>query len=208
LSHQGAGLAQTTSHLRKDALALTHPEHHLVTLLEVDGQQLATPQMSGMSKVRCTAAQIASECRALFGIQARRSAASLAVTHPLEAKLFKLFGPPLHGAPIFAKEVGNLLAALATAQKQQPTQAMVVAGFIATGNLLLNRDPHDFSIGNFELVHTLSLSEIRRLKCKSIMRHYLCRHVYLCSVTQRVRIKVVVARKVLVVEILTIAPAL
>ena len=93
-----------------------------------------------------------------------------------------LIGPDilLFGASIFAKEVANLLAALTTAQKQRPMQAMVVTGFIAAGNLLLNRDPHDFSIGNFELAHTLSLSEIRRLKCKSIMQHYLCRHVYNC----------------------------
>ncbi|WP_366143464.1 PDDEXK nuclease domain-containing protein [Rhodoferax sp.] len=56
---------------------------------------------------------------------------------------------------------------------------MVIPGLIGAGNLLLNGDSHDVGICNFKLTHRGSLQTIRNPQCKSIMRRYICRYVYL-----------------------------
>jgi hypothetical protein len=177
LSHLWPGLTQTKVHLLEDALTLMHTESDLVALLEMRRQQLAVSQVSNMTEIRGIAAQVASQSRPLLGIQASRSSRALAITHSLKSLLLKAFDPALHGATVFAKKSCNLLATVATSQKQQTVQSVVVPGFIRAEIFLLNRDSHDLWIGNFELTHVHSLNTIRSPYWKIFMRHYLCRYV-------------------------------
>ena len=66
---------------------------------------------------------------------------------------FKACHPALHCPPIFAKQCGDLLAAMAAGDEQQPVQPMVVPRLIGSSNFLLNGDSHDIGIRNFQFSH-------------------------------------------------------
>ena len=139
LSHLRARLAQTKTHLPENALTLAHSKNHLIALLKVRGQQFAIPQVANMAEIGGATPQVAFQRGPLLGIQTGRPSWAFTVSHAIESVFLEAFDPALHRAPVFAKEIGNLLTALTTRHKQQAVQSMVIPGLIGSRNLLLNQ---------------------------------------------------------------------
>jgi hypothetical protein len=66
---------------------------------------------------------------------------------------FEARHPSLHRPPVFPKQFGDLLAALAARHQQQPVQTMVVPRLIGPSDFLLDGQSHDVGISNFQCSH-------------------------------------------------------
>src|SRR5574340_1834082 len=177
LGHLGSGLAQPEAHLPEDALALAHPQGNAVSAAKMLREQLAVPQMAGKTELFGITSQVSPQRRPLFGVQRCRAPRTFAFAHPLQPVRLESLDPALHRTPVFPKQIGNLLAALAAGNQQQAMQPMVVARFIGTGDFLLDGDSHYFRIGNFQLLHGSASGSGNCRQYSSIMRHYICRYV-------------------------------
>lgn len=148
-----SGLAQPEAQLSEDALALPHCQGNAIALAQVFGEHFAVPEMASAATFPRVASQVAPQRRPLFRIQRCRPARTIASAHPLKPAGFEPLDPALHRAPIFAKQLGDLLAALAVLNQQQTIQPMVAARLIGARNLLLDGDSHHFRIGNCQFSH-------------------------------------------------------
>jgi hypothetical protein len=83
--------------------------------------------------------------------------------------------PTLNRGVILAEELRHLAARMARGEQQQPVQAMVVAGLLASPDLLLNGNPNDTGIVYLEPAHRSSRRV--RMKESATMLRYLRRHV-------------------------------
>lgn len=136
LSHLGSGLAKPEAHLPEDALALPHSQGDAIALPQMFREHFAVPEMASAAKFPGVASQVAPQRRPLFRIQRCRPARTIAFAHPLKPAGFEPLDPASHRAPIFAKQLGDLLAALAARNQQQTMQPMVVARLIGAQSLV------------------------------------------------------------------------
>ena len=126
LGDLGAGLAQPEPHVAKDALALAHAQLHLVALVQMRREQLAVPQMTGMTKLLRIASQVTPQRRPLLSVQRSGPTRTRPVTQAGQSLGFKARHPALHRSSIFPKPCSDLLATVAAGDQQQPVQPMVV----------------------------------------------------------------------------------
>lgn len=126
LRHLWSRFAQAKSQLPENALALRHTQSHLIALLKVGGQQLDVPQVSNITETGGAAPQIAFQSGSRLGIQTGRSYWRFTVAHAIESVLLKALKPALNSSTVFAKEIGNLLAALTTRQQQQAVSSLPI----------------------------------------------------------------------------------
>jgi hypothetical protein len=179
LGNLGSGFAQPESHLPKDALALAHPKRHPIVSPQVLGKQFAIPQVRGMAEFPGGAPHIPPERRPLLGVKRGGTARSLPLAQPIQAMLLEPLDPALHRTRILSKRLGHLLAALTASNQQQAVQPVVVTRLVGADNFLLDGDTHYLGIGNFQFSHNgVSLGMEPPTVC-AIMRHYLCRYVYM-----------------------------
>ena len=85
--------------------------------------------------------------------------------------------PALHRSPIFPKPVGDLLAAVAVGDQQQPVQPMVVPRLIGSSDFLLDGQAHDVGIRNFQFSHDSASTSVTGHQYTRMMRQYICRYV-------------------------------
>ncbi len=86
---------------------------------------------------------------------------------------FQACNPALHRPPIFAKQCGDLLAAMAAGDEQQPMQPMIVPRLTGSSNFLLNGDSHDIGIHNFQFSHDSASPLVTCHQDSARMRHYI-----------------------------------
>jgi len=68
------------------------------------------------------ASQVTPQSRPLLGVQRGRPTRTLTVAQACQSMGFEACHPSLHRPPIFTKQFGDLLAALAASHQQQPVQ--------------------------------------------------------------------------------------
>ena len=91
--------------------------------------------------------------------------------------MFERPDPALHGAPVLAEQLGDLPAALAARNQQQAMQPTVVPGLLGALDLLLDGDAHHVYVSNLKFPHSGESRWLVTHIAKSIIRHYLCRHI-------------------------------
>src|SRR4029077_14793973 len=153
LGDLGSGLAQPEPHVAEDALALTHPQRHPVAQAQMHREQLAVPQMTGMTERLRIASQVTPQRGPLLGAQCARPTRTHPVAQACEAMGFEACHPALHRSSIFPKQVGALRATVPASDKQQPVQPMVVPRLIGSREFLLDGQSHDVGIRNFQFSH-------------------------------------------------------
>lgn len=82
----------------------------------------------------------------------------------------------LHRSSIFPKQVGNLLAAVAVGDQQQPVQPMVGPRLIGPSDFLLDGQTHDVRISNDQFSHDRTSIALAGHQCALIMRQYIRRY--------------------------------
>jgi hypothetical protein len=173
----GAGLAQSEPRVAEDSLALAHPQPHLVAQAKMRREQLAVPQMTGMAKLLRVTSQVTPQRRPLLGVQRGRPTRTHPVAQACQSMGFESPHPALHRPPIFPKPFGDLLAAVAASDQQQPVQPMVVPRLIGSSDFLLDGQSHDVGISNFQFSHDSASTSVSGHQYNSRMRQYICRYV-------------------------------
>lgn len=101
-------------------------------------EQLAVPQLTGMTEFLRLASQVTPQRRPLCGVQRGGPASTRPVAQAGRSMGFEPCHPALHRSSIFPKQVGNLMAAMAAGDQQQPVQPMVVPRLIGPSDFLLD----------------------------------------------------------------------
>jgi hypothetical protein len=173
LSDLGSGLAQSEPHVTEDALALAHTQPHLVAQAQMSREQLALPQMTGMTKRLWVASQVTPQRHPWLGVQRSGSPRTSPVAHAGQSMGFKTRHPALHRPSIFPQHVGDLLAAVAAGDQQQPVQPMVVPRLIGPSDFLLDGQAHDVGISKDQVSHDRPSASWTGHQYHSIMRQYI-----------------------------------
>ncbi len=108
------------------ALNVAHTQLHPVAPAKMRREQLAVPQMTGMTELLRLASHVSSQRRPLLGVQRGRPTRTSPVAQAGQSMGFETVHPSRHRPPIFPKPFGDLLAAVAAGDQQQPVQPMVV----------------------------------------------------------------------------------
>jgi hypothetical protein len=140
------------------------------------GQQLAVPQIAGVTQVARMGAQVPFDFLPSPIIQPARTTFPRAFPQPVESTVFKAMNPTLDGRGMFAKPLANLIATMSLAHQQNSVQPMIVARLIGAADLLLEGNFHYLCICNLQSFHAPLLPE-GRPHGKHIILHYLCRFV-------------------------------
>jgi len=140
-------------------------------------EQLAVPQMTGMTKLLWVASQVTSQRRPLLGAQRGWPTRTRPVAQAGQSMGFESRHPALHRSSIFPKQFGDLLAAVAAGDQQQPVQPMVVPRLIGPSDFLLNGQAHDVGISNVQLSHDRTSASWTSHPDTPMMRQYICRYV-------------------------------
>ena len=177
LGDLGSWLAQSESHVAEDALALAYYQRHPVAQAQMRREQLAVPQMTRMTEFLRIASQVTPQRRPLLGVQRSWPTRSHPVAQAGQSMGFKTRHPALHRPPIFPKQVGDLLAAVAASDQQQPVQPMVLPRLIGPSDFLLDGQSHDLGISNFEFSHARTSTSGTGHQYAKMMRHYIYRYV-------------------------------
>jgi hypothetical protein len=111
-------------------------------------EQLAIPQMPGMTECLRLASHVTPQRHPLLGVQRGGPTRTRPVPQAGQSMGFKARHPALHRSAIFPKQVGNLLSAVAAGDQQQPVQPMV-----GPRDVLLEGESHDVGIRNDQFSH-------------------------------------------------------
>ena len=106
--------------MAEEALALTHPQRYPVAQAQMRREQLAVPQMTGMTEGLRLASQVTPQCHPLLGVQRGWPPRPRPIAQACQSMGFESRHPALHRPRIFPKQVGDLLAAVAAGDQQQP----------------------------------------------------------------------------------------
>lgn len=129
-----------------------------------------------MTELLRLASQVTPQRRPLLGIQRSWPTRTHPVAQAGQSMSFKARHPALHRPSIFPKQVGDLLAAVAASDQQQPVQAMVVPRLIGSSDFLLDSQAHDVGISNDQFSHDRTSTLGTGHQYNSIMRQYICRY--------------------------------
>ena len=153
LGDLGSGLAQPKSHVAEDSGALAPPSAPPVAQAQMRCEQRAVPQMTGMTEFLRLASYVTPQRRPLLGVQRGGPTRTRPFAQASQSVGFEAVHPSLHRPPIFAKQCGDLLAAVAAGDQQQPVQPMVVPRLIGPSDFLLDGHAPDVSISNDQFSH-------------------------------------------------------
>jgi len=151
--NQRSRLDQPKIPLAKEAPALTGAERDAVRLLDMRRQCLSVPQIACQSEIRRPHPQARLNRRDLLGRQAAgapRAAPFLQSGQPL---LLETAHPIFNRARGISQELGYPTAVHPLSDKKNPVQTMVIAGFRASSDLILQTKDHQRRIGNRQGFH-------------------------------------------------------
>src|SRR5512140_1006824 len=138
-------------------------------------EQLAVPQMTGMTEFLRRASQVTPQRRPLRGVQRGRPTRTLTVAQAGQSMGFEAFHPSLYRPPIFPEQFGDLLAAVAAGDQQQPVQPMIVPRLSGPSDFLLDGQSHHVGISNDQFPHDRTSISWTGHQYTPTMRQYICR---------------------------------
>jgi len=174
LSDLRARLAQPKAHLAKQPLALTHAQLDAIALTQVLRQNGPIPQACFKSEVAWCLTQIRLNASPLRLIQRTRTSRPFTFPQALETATLETSDPSLNCRGRLTEQLAHFGARVTAAHQQNPVKAVVIPRFLASLDLLSNRQLHHLRVCNLELTHGCIP---KRVTMQSYMLQYLCRYV-------------------------------
>ena len=145
----GAGFAQSKTPLPEQALTLTHCQTNLEVLLDPDTQRFPIPQRSPQTQVTRGLTQCPVHFLQLRLAQTSGTPSSLPFAEPGQSLGFKASHPVFHRAGSVSQQPTDLRTGHALRHQQHPMQAVIIARFFRTANLILQSQNDCLGISNY-----------------------------------------------------------
>src|SRR3990172_4193533 len=153
LGDQGPGLAPPEAELTEQALTLPDPQAKAVRLAQMVAEELAIPEVLAVPQVAGPAPKVPRDASSRGRVHPGRTPPPRSFLQAGEAALLETAHPVLDAARAVSQDPGRFMATEPPRHQQHAVQAVVIAGFLRPHNLLLQRDPHQVRIGNFQSAH-------------------------------------------------------
>ena len=137
----------------EQTLTLSGPQVHPVSLGQVMGQELSIPEVLLIAPGAGRASQVTAHCLLLGLGKPNGPTGALSLLQAGKTRSLETVNPALDGARVLPQPFGHPVAAKALTDEQDSMQAMVVTRIFGAGNFLLDRQSHDFNIGNLQPLH-------------------------------------------------------
>jgi hypothetical protein len=135
-------------------------------------EQFPIPQILRVAELGRRTAQIASDGLLHRFTWSRGTSWSCAFLQAGKAAVLEAADPVLHRTDAVAEKLCHLGAAESMAYQENPMEAVIIPGFLRPQDLVLQRQPHDVRIADFQFAHGSLLSKTIVPK-ESIIRNYL-----------------------------------
>src|SRR5512139_206211 len=135
-------------------------------------EKLSIPQALAIAELGRRAAKVLADGMTDGLTKGSRTSGPGRLLQPGKAAFFKTADPVMHGAGTVTKELGHLSTAESACNQKNAMEAVVVAGFFRSHDLILHREPNDIRILDFQLAHGSLLSGFM-ISEREIMRNYL-----------------------------------
>jgi len=153
--HQRSRLDQAEPPWAKEPAALPRSQGDAVGPLEVGGQSLTVPQIAAQAEIRGSFSQPSLYFRNLLGIQSARASRTRSLPQPGQAFLLEAANPIFDRSRSITQQFGNAAAVHSLGHQEHAVQAMVLAGFGTTPDLILQPKNDCRSIRNCQCFHAL-----------------------------------------------------
>jgi hypothetical protein len=146
MSNERPGLSQSKAHFPKEPLALTDPQADLKVLLDKGRQNFAVPQVPRQSKVFRGPPQGRAYFLQLSIVQEPGAAGTFGFFQAAKTFFLNPFNPILDGSEGVTQKPCHLQAGHALGYQKNPMKTMIVARFMGSPNLGLERHDHCFCV--------------------------------------------------------------
>jgi hypothetical protein len=134
-------------------LALADADVDLKTGFQVMTQESAVPECLGISHTPRLLPQILTDGFEDVFRQSRRSTGPFSLFEAGEAVFLEVTDPILDGSRAVSQESGDLIRAHAGTGEKDTVEPMIIAGFFRPLNFILDGDPDDVRICDFQTLH-------------------------------------------------------
>jgi hypothetical protein len=173
---EGSWFALAKSQPVEQSLTLTHANSYPVGIGQMVAEELSVPQVLRVFELSRRPTKIFAHRFSQGFIHGRGTARTRLLLQTSKTALFKTAYPGLNSTGAVTKQLGHLVATESSADHENPMEPMVISRFIGPKNFILNRNPHNFCISDFQFAHRYLLSA-HSIAERHQMRNYLCRYV-------------------------------
>jgi hypothetical protein len=135
--NQRSRLDQSKLPLVKKPPTLSGSQRHPVCPLDVGCQSLAVPQIAAQAEIAWSLSQCGLNLRYLLRIQPAGTPRTRSLLQSSQALLLEAAHPIFNGSRSVTQQFGNVAAIHSLRDKQYAVQAVVIAGFRISSNLVL-----------------------------------------------------------------------
>jgi hypothetical protein len=135
-------------------------------------EKLSIPQIVGVAKLERRTAKVLADGMTDDFTKGSRPSGPGGLSQPGKAVLLEAADPAVNGAGTVTKELCHLRAAESARNQKNAMEAMIVAGFLRSHDLILHCQVDDVRILDFQLAHGSLLSG-SIIPEREIMRNYL-----------------------------------
>jgi hypothetical protein len=135
-------------------------------------EKLSIPQILSVAELERRAAKVLADGMTDSFTKGSRASGPGRLSQPGKAALLEAADPGVNGAGTVTKELRHLRAAESARNQKNPVEAMIVAGFLRSHDLILHCQANDVRILDFQLAHGSLLSG-SIIPEREIMRNYL-----------------------------------
>jgi hypothetical protein len=169
MGNLGTGLAQPKAPPSEQALALAHRQVNVEVLLDPATQCLPIPQRARQAQVtRCTAQRLI-DLLQLRLAQTSRTPRTLSFAQPRQPLGLEAPNPVFYRTWSVSQQSADFRTGHALRYQQHPMEAVIIARFFRTSNLVLKSHNHCFGISNLQWSHASMKPQV------VVMRNYLGR---------------------------------
>ena len=148
-----AGFAQPKTPLPEQALTLTHRQMNLKVLRDPGTQRFPVPQRSPQTQVARGLAQRPVHFLPLRLAQTSGTPRALPFAQPGQTLGLKASHPVFHRARSISQQPADLRTGHALRHQQHPVEAVIIARFLRTANLVLQSHNDYLGISNLQWSH-------------------------------------------------------
>jgi len=172
LGDHGPGFSPPESQLMKESLALADPHLDLILCFQVMAQEFSVPERLRIAQQVGFFPKVLADGLESVLRQGGRPPHPLSFLEPGEAVILETVDPVLDGAGALPQKSGDIIRTHTGTGEENAVESMVVARFFGSLDFVLDGQPHDVRIRDFQSLHDGLLSE--PIIAKSInMRNYL-----------------------------------
>jgi len=135
-------------------------------------EKLSVPKVLTIAQLKRRPAKILPKSLAHSCIQPSWTSRSWRLLQPRKPALFKTTHPVLDGPGALTKKLPHFRTTESTADQKNPMKTVVIPGLLGSQDLVLDCEPNDFCILDFQLAHR-SLLSITMISEGNNMRNYL-----------------------------------